>query len=66
MAVPKQRQNKSRRDRRRAGQKKLTIQKVIKCSNCDMPIKPHKACSYCGFYKGEQVVIGSELKSKTK
>ncbi len=66
MAVPKQRQNKSRRDRRRGGQKKLKIQQTIKCSNCNMPTMPHKVCSHCGFYKGKQVVTGKNLKNKTK
>jgi large subunit ribosomal protein L32 len=66
MAVPKQRQNKSRRDRRRGGQKKLEVEKTIKCLNCKMPIKTHKACSYCGFYKGKQVIAGSDLRTKTK
>ena len=65
MAVPKQRQNKSRRDRRRGGQKKLETVVTIKCSNCNMPIKPHRACSYCGFYKGVQVISGTDLKNKT-
>ncbi len=64
MAVPKKRQNKSRRDRRRGGQKKLKTQETTKCSNCSMPIATHKACSYCGFYKGEQVVKGTNLKLK--
>ncbi len=62
MAVPKQRQTKSRRDRRRGGQKKLETKLVVKCSNCGMPSLPHHACSHCGFYKGEQVVKGIGLK----
>jgi large subunit ribosomal protein L32 len=64
MAVPKQRQNKSRRDRRRGGQKKLKTQQTIKCSNCGMPVVTHRACSHCGFYKGKQVVEGKNLKLK--
>ncbi len=67
MAVPKQRQTKSRRDRRRGGQKKLETKLVVKCSNCGMPSLPHHACSHCGFYKGEQVIKGTDLKkNKTK
>jgi len=67
MAVPKQRHNKSRRDRRRGGQKKLETQQVVKCSNCNMPAMPHRACAHCGFYKGKQVIAGTDLKkSKTQ
>jgi len=62
MAVPKQRHTKSRRDIRRGGQKKVEAKQVVKCSNCGMPIMPHKACSYCGFYKGKQVINGTNLK----
>jgi len=66
MAVPKQRHNKSRRDRRRGGQKKLEAQQVAKCSNCEKPSLLHHACPHCGFYKGKQVVKGTDLKTKTK
>jgi len=62
MAVPKKRHNKSRRDRRRGGQKKVEIQNTIKCLNCGMPLMPHRACAHCGFYKGKQVVAGKDLK----
>ncbi len=62
MAVPKQRHNKSRRDRRRGGQRKLEAQQVVKCSNCSMPTMPHRACAHCGFYKGKQVIPGVDLK----
>jgi len=67
MAVPKQRHTKSRRDRRRGGQRKLETKQVTLCSNCNMPCLPHHACAQCGFYKGEQVVKGINLKkNKTK
>ena len=54
MAVPKQRHNKSRRDRRRGGQKKLEAKLVVKCSNCGASLLPHRACAKCGYFKGEK------------
>ncbi len=56
MAVPKQRQTSSRGKRRRGGHKKLQVKKLVKCSNCHKEIMPHRACSFCGYYKGMKVV----------
>jgi len=59
MAVPKQRQNKARKGRRRAGQlNKNNIAKAqtVVCSNCGVAILPHKVCPKCGYYKGKEVV----------
>ena len=55
MAVPKQRQNKSRGGRRRAGHKKLVEKVLVACSNCSQMILPHRVCPNCGFYKGKEV-----------
>jgi large subunit ribosomal protein L32 len=55
MAVPKQRQNKSRGRRRRAGHKEVAQQGMVTCSNCSQSILPHKVCPNCGFYKGVEV-----------
>lgn len=55
MAVPKQRQNSSRRDRRRSHNigkiKTLTTQK---CSSCGEQKLPHRVCDACGTYRGVQ------------
>ncbi|MDD3498448.1 MAG: 50S ribosomal protein L32 [Candidatus Moranbacteria bacterium] len=59
MPVPKQRHNKARKGRRRAGQlnkNKIEKIKTVKCSNCESPILPHRACPECGTYKGKEVV----------
>ncbi len=58
MAVPKQRQNKARKGRRRAGhlKKNVNISNLVKCSNCQEKILPHRACPECGYYKGKEVV----------
>ncbi|MFW5884977.1 MAG: 50S ribosomal protein L32 [Patescibacteria group bacterium] len=66
MAVPKQRQNKSRRDRRRGGQRKLSKVQMAYCSNCSMPVLPHRVCENCGFYAGKQVINVASKASKSK
>ncbi len=55
MAVPKQRHNKSRKNRRRGGQSgsKIVKPSLVKCSNCGAMILPHRICPQCGFYKGK-------------
>lgn len=55
MAVPKSRRTKSSRDRRRS-HISLDSKKLVDCSNCDEKRLPHRACSECGYYKGEEVV----------
>ncbi|HFC76994.1 MAG TPA: 50S ribosomal protein L32 [Candidatus Moranbacteria bacterium] len=69
MAVPKQRQNKARKGRRRAGQlNKNNIAKAqtVKCSNCGARILSHRVCPKCGFYKGKEVIKMKEKKSTKK
>lgn len=63
MAVPKQRHNSSRKNRRRGGHKKLTALKMTACSNCKTMIPSHQACPSCGYYKGKSVI---EIKAKAK
>ena len=29
---------------------------VITCPKCGAPIKAHRACPECGFYKGKEVI----------
>ncbi len=55
MAVPKQRQTRSRTRRRRGGHNKLQEKRLVVCTNCNKDILPHTACTYCGFYKGKKV-----------
>lgn len=56
MAVPKQRQNKSRRNRRRSGHLKAKQTALVKCENCSVMIPPHQVCYNCGYYKGKEVI----------
>jgi large subunit ribosomal protein L32 len=64
MAVPKQRHNKSRRDRRR-GNIFIKTPVLIKCPKCGKPVLPHTACGYCGFYKGKEYInVMAKLEKK--
>ncbi|MFC1645098.1 50S ribosomal protein L32 [Patescibacteria group bacterium] len=65
MPVPKQRHNKARQGRRRAGQiDVLKAKNSVKCSQCGKLIAPHMTCSYCGYYKGKEVISISKKQSK--
>lgn len=64
MAVPKQRHNQSRRDRRR-GNIFIKTPVLIKCPKCGKPVLPHTACGYCGFYKGKEYInVMAKLEKK--
>ncbi|XLQ19596.1 MAG: 50S ribosomal protein L32 [Candidatus Moraniibacteriota bacterium] len=55
MAVPKQRQNSSRRDRRRSHNiGKIKVATTQKCSSCGEPKLAHRVCDECGMYRGVQ------------
>jgi large subunit ribosomal protein L32 len=55
MAVPKQRQTKSRRNRRRAN---LFLKRpsLVKCPKCGKMKRPNTVCQNCGYYKGKQII----------
>jgi len=59
MPVPKKRQSKSQKGRRRA-HIKAEEQELTECSECGETKRPHTVCSNCGYYKGEQVVKQTE------
>ncbi len=66
MTVPKSRGTKSKRDKRRLHifLKKPT---VTKCSKCGKMIRPHTTCSFCGYYKGRQIIdVLAKLTKKEK
>lgn len=55
MAVPKQRQNSSRRDRRRSHNiGKIKTISTQKCSSCGEQKMAHRVCGSCGVYRGVQ------------
>jgi len=60
MSVPKKRRTKSSVGNRRSHHaKKKTA--LNKCPKCKRALRPHRICSFCGFYKGKEVI-----KIKTK
>jgi large subunit ribosomal protein L32 len=56
MAVPKRRTSKSRRDRRRASNWKLTVPNLVECPQCHEKKQPHHACPACGYYDNRVVI----------
>jgi large subunit ribosomal protein L32 len=65
MSVQKQRHTKQRRDAKR---KRFVIKpvKTQKCPKCGKNILPHRACPFCGFYKGREVVNTLKKTAKKK
>ena len=67
MANPKKRKSKSATGTNRAH---LALSKITlnKCTHCGKAKQPHIACSFCGYYRGRQVLkVDSPAKSvKTK
>jgi large subunit ribosomal protein L32 len=55
MAVPKQKQSKSRRDKRRA-QHKIAVPRYNECPQCHSARLPHRVCPVCGYYAKRQVI----------
>lgn len=65
MSVPTKRRTKSSAGRRSAHHalKKMTLGK---CPKCNQAIQPHRACEFCGHYKGREVIKIKEKKAKSK
>ena len=54
MALPKRRHSNSRTGKRRNHQG-VAVLPAVRCDNCDAWVRPHNACSKCGYYKGRKV-----------
>lgn len=66
MAVPKQKQTKGRRDRRRSHHS-LEAKDLSVCSKCGSPVMPHRACFNCGTYAGKEVIdVFAKMDKKEK
>jgi large subunit ribosomal protein L32 len=52
--LPKQKQSRTRRDKRRTHDA-LKATNMVQCSNCGEMRLPHRACPDCGHYKGREV-----------
>ena len=48
--------NKKTKKRMRRTHLKKTAANVVSCPNCGEAIRPHRACTKCGFYKGREVI----------
>ncbi len=55
MGTQKQKRTKAARNQRRSHHALDQIGST-KCAKCGKEIKPHHACSNCGFYKGREVI----------
>lgn len=66
MAVPKQKQTQSRKNRRRSHHF-LASKNFSNCSKCGSPVMPHRVCLNCGTYKGREVIdVFAKLGKKEK
>lgn len=66
MPHPKKRTTQSAKNQRRSHHalKKISL---VKCGKCGKPIKPHHACSSCGYYNSREVIdITKNLSKKEK
>ncbi len=55
MSVPKQKQSKSRSAKRRS-HNALAKKSLNSCDKCKKPVMSHKACEFCGTYRGKQIL----------
>lgn len=64
MGLPGHRRTSSDK-RKRAAHFALTAVSVNACPKCGKAVRPHRACAFCGTYKGRQVVkMERKLKKK--
>lgn len=61
MAVPKQKQSRSRTRRRKAQWMRVKKPTFARCGRCRSPKRPHTVCSVCGTYDGRTVLDVEEF-----
>lgn len=61
MAVPFRRTSKTKKRMRRTHLKK-EVGAITACPKCGEPLRPHRACTKCGYYKNEKVLEVKEDK----
>lgn len=59
MAVPFRRTSKTKKKMRRTHLKK-EVGALTKCPNCGATLRPHRACTVCGYYKDQEVIKVNE------
>jgi large subunit ribosomal protein L32 len=64
MPNPKRKHTRARRDKRRASNWTLTVDKTSTCPNCGGTRLPHRICQGCGYYKDRVVMPVKEKPSK--
>ena len=55
MAVPFRRTSKTKKRMRRTHLKK-EVGALTTCPKCGATLRPHRACTKCSYYKGEEVI----------
>ena len=55
MALPNQKRAKSRK-RVKQYRLRLTKKTLGKCSKCGKAVRPHHICSFCGYYKNQEII----------
>lgn len=64
--VVRMRHNKSQRNQRRSHHA-LKSQNFLDCPKCKKPVLAHTACSFCGFYKDQEIInVLAKLDKKEK
>ncbi len=56
MAVPKHKTSKQRTHTRRSANRNIDAPTLVACPKCGEMIPTHRACSHCGYYKGESII----------
>ncbi|MDD2758028.1 MAG: 50S ribosomal protein L32 [Patescibacteria group bacterium] len=64
MGLPGHRRTSSHK-RRRAAHFALSATTINSCPKCEKPIRPHRACGFCGTYKGREVLSVSRKTART-
>ena len=66
MPNPKRKHSKARRDKRRSANSKVYGANLAICPQCKKARLPHRACQFCGYYKGKPVFVIKTKEEKKK
>jgi len=64
MALPGHRRTSSHK-RLRASHFALTAKTAAKCGKCGKAVHPHRACAFCGTYKGRSIINVAKRTSRS-
>jgi large subunit ribosomal protein L32 len=65
MALPARKHGRARRDKSRIHWR-LRLPGLTKCAQCGKPLRPHRVCLGCGYYRGRQVLVIAQKQAKEK